>query len=81
VGRKRVAVSISMPTEMAEEYERFALAEAKNRSQLFRDMFLSYKQHSMEREFEDLQRYGAGRARERRILTEDDVARIVFEGR
>jgi metal-responsive CopG/Arc/MetJ family transcriptional regulator len=79
--RKRVAVTISLPPEIAKDYERIADEEAKNKSQLFRDMFSLYKETSLERKFFDLQRYGAKRAKEMGIFTEKDVERIVFEGR
>jgi hypothetical protein len=79
--RRRVAVTISLPPEIARDYEKIAGQEAKNKSQLFRDMFSLYREKALEREFFDLQRYGAKRAREKGILTEKDVERIVFEGR
>ena len=78
---RRVAVTISLPPEIARDYERIADQEAKNKSQLFRDMFSLYKEKTLEREFFDLQRYGAKMAREKGILTEKDVERIVFEDR
>lgn len=79
--RRRVAVTISLPPEIARDYEKIADQEAKNKSQLFRDMFSLYREKALEREFFDLQRYGGKRAREKGILTEKDVERIVFEGR
>jgi hypothetical protein len=79
--KRRIAMTISLPPEMAEGYEKLALQEAKTKSQLFRDMFLLYKTQAREREFFDLQRYGAQRARESGILREQDVERIVFEDR
>jgi metal-responsive CopG/Arc/MetJ family transcriptional regulator len=79
--RRRVAVTISLPPEIAQDYERIADQEAKNKSQLFRDMFSLYREKTLEREFFDLQRYGAKTAREKGILTEKDVEKIVFEGR
>lgn len=79
--RRRVAMTISLPPEIAEGYEKLAQKEAKNRSQLFRDMFLLYKTKALEQEFFDLQREGARLARKKGILTEKDVERIVFEDR
>ena len=79
--RRRVAVTISLPPEIAEDYENIAEQEAKNKSQLFRDMFSLYREKTLEREFYDLQRYGARMARRKGVLTERDVERIVFEGR
>ena len=79
--RRRVAMTISLPPEIAESYDKLAQQEAKNKSQLFREMFLLYKARTLEQEFYNLQRQGARLAREKGILTEKDVARIVFEGR
>lgn len=38
--RRRIPMTVSLPPEMAEDYEKMAEKEAKNKSQLFRDMFL-----------------------------------------
>jgi len=81
MARRRAAITISLPPEIAEDYEKFAEREAKNKSQLFRDMFLLYKKEAAAQEFFELQRYGSKLARGKGILTEKDVERIVFEGR
>ena len=79
--RRRVAMTISLSPEIAEDYEKIAEQEAKNKSQLFRDMFILYKENAREKEFFELQRYGARLARGKGIFTEKDVERIVLEGR
>jgi metal-responsive CopG/Arc/MetJ family transcriptional regulator len=79
--RGRIAVTISIPPGLAKEYDRLAKATAKNRSQLFREMFDAYRRLQEEEAFEKLQRYGSRKARERGIRTERDVERLVFEGR
>lgn len=79
--RRRVAMTISLPPQIAENYKELAQQEAKNKSQLFRDMFLLYKARTLEQEFYDLQRRGARLGRKKGVLTEKDVERIVFEGR
>lgn len=79
--RGRVAVTISIPSRLAKEYDRIARATDKNRSELFRDMFEAYRQARAERLFETLQRYGTAKARVRGIRTERDVERLVFEDR
>ena len=81
MARRRAAITISLPPEIAEDYERLAQKEAKNKSQLFRDMFLLYKEQVLEQEFYGLQRYGTKRARGKGIFTEKEVERIVFEDR
>ena len=79
--RGRVAVTLSIPPTVAKEYDRLARATAKNRSELFRDMFDTYRRARSEEVFEALQRYGSRKARERGVRTERDVERLVFEDR
>jgi len=79
--KPRAAVTISMPQDMAEDYDKLARRLAKNRSVLFREMFLTYKRQAMKKEFRELQKYGAGLARKKGLLTEADVEKLVFEGR
>jgi metal-responsive CopG/Arc/MetJ family transcriptional regulator len=77
----RAAVTISMPQAMAEEYDRLAKRLAKNRSVLFREMFLAFKKQQLKEEFRELQTYGAGLAQQKGVFTESDVERLVFNGR
>jgi len=79
--RKRAAVTISLPQDMAEEYDKLAKRLAKNRSMLFREMFLAYKRQHLKEEFRELQTYGAALAQKEEIITESDVEKLVFEGR
>lgn len=78
---KRVPLTVSLPPDLARKFERWAKAEAKNKSQLFRDMFRAYEQRRLEQEFFELQRYGARQARKKGILTEADVEALVFRDR
>ncbi len=77
----RAAITISMPQDMAEEYDKLAKRLAKNRSVLFREMFLTYKRQNLKSEFRELQAYGAVLAQKRGLFTESDVEKLVFEGR
>ncbi len=79
--RGRVAVTISIPPTVAKEYDRLARATAKNRSELFREMFDAYRRARGEELFNELQRYGSRKARDRGVRTERDVERLVFEDR
>jgi predicted transcriptional regulator len=81
MNKKRSAVTISMPKDMAEEYDKLAKRLAKNRSVLFREMFLAYKKEYLGREFRELQKYGADLAQKRGLFTESEVEKLVFEGR
>jgi metal-responsive CopG/Arc/MetJ family transcriptional regulator len=79
--KNRIALTISMPPDMAEEYDNLARKLAKNRSVLFREMFLSFKKQHLKAEFRELQRYGAERAQQKGVFTESDVEKLVFQGR
>jgi metal-responsive CopG/Arc/MetJ family transcriptional regulator len=78
---KRVPLTVSLPADLARKFKKLAESEAKNKSQLFRDMFRAYQQRRREEEFFELQRYGARQARKKAVLTEDDVEALVFQDR
>jgi predicted transcriptional regulator len=77
----RVPVTVSLPSNLAESFEKLAKAESKNKSQLFREMLTTYKRRRREERFLDLQRYGVKKARKNGVLTEADVEKLVFQGR
>ncbi|MBY0248794.1 MAG: ribbon-helix-helix protein, CopG family [Nitrospiraceae bacterium] len=79
--RTRVPITVSLPSNLAENFERLAKAEAKNKSQLFRDMLTAYERRRREEQFHELQRYGVKQARKKGVLTEADVEKLVFQGR
>jgi metal-responsive CopG/Arc/MetJ family transcriptional regulator len=79
--QKRVALTVSLPPALARKFEHMAKAAAKNKSQLFREMVLTYEQRTLEDEFYRLQRYGAKQARKKGLLTEEDVEALVFQDR
>ena len=79
--KTRAAVTISMPQDMAEEYDKLSKRLAKNRSVLFREMFLAYKRQNLKEEFQELQTYGTALAQEKGVFTESEVEKLVFEGR
>ncbi len=78
--RKRVAMTISVPPDIAKEYNEIAKTKGETKSQLFREIFNLYRQEKMEDEFLRLQRYAMKKAKEMK-LTEKDIERLVFEGR
>ena len=81
IKKTRAAMTISMPQDMAEEYDKLSKRLAKNRSVLFREMFLTYKRQNLKEEFQELQTYGTALAQKKGIFTESDVEKLVFEGR
>jgi hypothetical protein len=73
-------LAVSVPPEAARDFRRIAEQEGRNKSELFREMLRVYRSQRERREFEELQRYGARRARELGV-TEKDVERLIQEYR
>ena len=77
----RVPITVSLPSNLAENFEKLAKAESKNKSQLFREMLTTYERRRREERFLDLQRYGVKKARKKSILTDADIGKLVFQSR
>ncbi len=74
-------LAVSVPPAAAEEFERLAEAEGRNKSELFREMLRVYRAYRETRTFESLQRYGAAQARRLGVRDERDVERLIDEFR
>jgi metal-responsive CopG/Arc/MetJ family transcriptional regulator len=74
-------LAVSVPPEVAREFDRLAEREGRNRSELFREMLRVYRVYRETRTFESLQRYGAARVAGVGIRTEADVRRAVRNAR
>lgn len=74
-------VAVSLPPESAEDFERIARDEGRNKSELFREMLRVYRAYRETGVFEALQRYGASRARAVGVRDENDVERLIEEAR
>lgn len=74
-------LAVSVPPEVAREFDRLAEREGRNRSELFREMLRIYRVYRETRTFESLQRYGAARAAGAGIRTEADVRRLIRNAR
>lgn len=81
VERRMRVLTVSVPPEAAEDFDRIAAREGRNRSELFREMLAVYRTYLESRTFESLQRYGAARASQRGVKTERDVERLMREAR
>ena len=79
--RTTQVLGFSVPPEVAEEYEQLAKRERRSKSELFREMFATYKAKREEEEFFRLQKRMSRRARTKGVLTEKDVERLVFQDR
>jgi metal-responsive CopG/Arc/MetJ family transcriptional regulator len=79
--RTSKVLAVSLPPDAAEEFERLAGAEGRNKSELFREMLRVYRGYRESGTFESLQRYGAAQARRLGIRDEQDVERLIAEAR
>ncbi len=79
--RSTKVITVLVPPATAEDFERLAAQEGRNRSELFREMLDVYQAYTKTRTFESLQRYGAARAARRGIKTEKDVERLIRQAR
>jgi metal-responsive CopG/Arc/MetJ family transcriptional regulator len=79
--RSSKVLAVSVPPELARDFEAIAVAEGRNRSELFREMLRVYRAYREVGQFETLQRYGAAQARAAGVSTEEDVARLIAEVR
>ena len=81
IKRNTRVLTVSVPPETADDFERIAEAEGRNRSELFREMLRVYRTYEETRRFESLQCSGAAQAARRGIRTEEDVERLIREAR
>lgn len=79
--RASKVLAVSVPQAAAEEFDRLAADEGRNKSELFREMLRVYRGYRETRTFEFLQRYGSARARGLGIRDERDVERLIDEFR
>ncbi len=77
MSRTTRVLAVSLPPEVAREFDRLAEREGRNRSELFREMLRVYRVYLETQTFESLQRYGASRAARAGIYTEADVRRAI----
>ncbi len=81
MGRNTRVLGFSVAPEIAEEYDRLAQRQKKTKSELFRQMVENYKARLDEEEFFRLQARMARRVQKKKIFTEKEVEKIVFQGR
>ncbi|MBW3578589.1 MAG: ribbon-helix-helix domain-containing protein [Actinobacteria bacterium] len=79
--RASKVLSVSVPPDLARDFERLAEQQGRNKSELFREMLRVYQAYQETGRFEILQRYGAARARGLAIEDEDDVERLIQQAR
>ena len=79
MSRKSKVLSLSVPPEIAQELDNMAKTEDKSRSELFKDMFKTYKESLAEREWRDLFSFGKETAKRFRIKDEEELYKILNE--
>src|SRR6058998_3523653 len=75
--RSSKVLAVSVPPATADEFDRLAETEGRNKSELFREMLRVYRGYRETGTFESLQRYGAAQARRLGIRDERDVERLI----
>lgn len=81
MGRKSKVLSISVPPEIARELDNMARTEDKSRSEIFKDMFKTYKESIAERDWKELFSFGKETAKSFKIKDEEELFRILDEER
>lgn len=81
MSRTAETIGFSVSPKQKKEIEKIAKKEGMTKSELFREMIRAYKQVRQERDFYQLQRRLAQRAHDRGVYTEEQVEKLVYEGR
>ncbi len=69
--------TISLPPELAEEIEMIAEEEGKTVSSVIQDALRSMKKQRLKKEFYQLQGYWSNKAKQKGILTEQDLEKYL----
>ena len=74
-----VKKTISLPAELARQAEEAARAEGKSLSAFVQEALRGARKRRLSEELRALQGYWSAKARERRLLTEEDLERYLAE--
>jgi metal-responsive CopG/Arc/MetJ family transcriptional regulator len=72
-----VKKTISLPEEMAREAEEMAREEGKTLSAVIQDALRLARQQRRKREFREMQYFWSGKAKEKGVLTEEDLNELL----
>ncbi len=72
-----VKKTISLPQDLASEAEEIAREEGKTISAVIQDALKLAKQERLKRQFSEIQSYWSNKAKEKGILTEDDLDELL----
>lgn len=77
--RTAVKKTISLPADLAREVEATARAEGKSLSAVVQEALRGARKRRLSEELRSLQGYWSAKARERRLLSEEDLERYLRE--
>jgi len=75
-----VKKTISLPPELAKEAEETAQAEGKTVSAVIQDALRLARRERLKAELKEIQTFWSDRAKEKGVLTEEDLERFLREG-
>jgi len=81
LGRRSKVLSLSVSPEIARELDNIARTEDKSRSEIFKDMFRTYKESVAERQWRELFSFGKETAKKFNIKDEEELFRILDKER
>ena len=81
LGKKSKVLSLSVSPEIALELDSMAKTEDKSRSEIFKEMFKTYKESLAEREWRELFSFGKETAKRFEIKDEEELFKILNEER
>ena len=79
LSRKTKVLSLSVSPEIANELDNISKAEDKSRSEIFKEMFRTYKESLAEKEWRELFDFGKETAKRFSIVNEEELFKILNE--
>ena len=79
MSRNSKVLSLSVSPEIALELENIVKTQAKSRSEIFKEMFKTYKEALAEREWRELFSFGNETAKRFKIKDEEELFKILDE--
>lgn len=81
MSRKSIVLSVSLSPEIAQELDGMAKVKDKSRSEVFKDMFIVYKEYIAESEWRELFSFGKETAKRFNIKDEEELFKILDKER
>lgn len=81
MSRKSIILSLSVSPEIANELDTMVKTKDKSRSEIFKEMFYTYKETIAEKEWRELYSFGRETAKRFKIKDEEELFKILNEER